>query len=209
MSLALSGSVSVTTTLSALPGPLLTTVIVYVIWLDGLYVSASEAFTIPRSAIWIAVVALAMLFEMSGSSTPLATVASLLTTLWSPALTRTTITIVFVAERGDASRRCNVSDVPGRRGLRVRTYHRAPPFTETTVTLFGQEVPDDDVRRGRRTRVMRVERVRDVRARDEWIGRVRLVEAHIGDGDDVDAVTRLVVRVIRIRRGSWRRWRSR
>ena len=71
---------------------------VYVIWLDGLYSPASEVFTIARSATLISVVELALLFDMFGSTTPLATVASLLTTLWSPGFTRTTITIVAVAD---------------------------------------------------------------------------------------------------------------
>jgi hypothetical protein len=61
-----------------------------------LYVAASEVFTMPRSAIWIAVVVLAWLFERSGSTTLLATLASLVTTWWSPGLTLTTTVIVFV-----------------------------------------------------------------------------------------------------------------
>ena len=65
---------------------------------DDLYVSASDVVRMPTSATCTDVVALAVLFDRSGSSTGLETVASFVTTLLSPGLTLTTSVIVLVAE---------------------------------------------------------------------------------------------------------------
>src|SRR5260370_116816 len=94
----MSGRLSVTTTASASDAPLFTTVTVYVMRDEGLYVFAFDVLAIARSArVWTFVNAVALLFPLFGSATSLVTTALLTRMVASGVLDFTLATIVIDA----------------------------------------------------------------------------------------------------------------